>query len=71
MPAAPFRVAVPAAASWLLAGMFVPQFVLVYVASLVCPLSALAGVLYAWGYNRNGARTPLLGWRGTSKLLPR
>ena len=58
--AAPLREAVPASVVWLLLGALLPHFVLVWVAGLVCPLSAVAGVLYAWSYNRTGERLPLL-----------
>jgi hypothetical protein len=59
--AAPMSVALPAALGWLIAGAIIPSFFLVYIAGIVCPVSALAGVLYAWGYNRAGQRVPLLG----------
>ena len=62
--AAPMRVALPAGLAWLIAGAIIPSFFLVYIAGLVCPLSAVAGLLYAWGYNRAGERVPLLGSGG-------
>lgn len=59
--AAPMSVALPAAFASLLAGAIIPSFLLVYIAGIVCPVSAIAGVLYAWGYNRAGERVSLLG----------
>ncbi len=68
--AAPAGVALPAALGWLIAGAIIPTFLLVYVAGIVCPVSAVAGILYAWGYNRAGQRVPLLGGE-RRKLLRR
>jgi hypothetical protein len=58
--AAPMSVALPAALAWLIAGAIIPSFLLVYIAGVVCPVSSIAGVLYAWGYNRAGKRVRLL-----------
>ena len=37
-----------------------PTFILFYVLGIAGPLSAIAGFLYAWSYNRNGRRMPLI-----------
>ena len=66
--AAPLQVALPAGLAWLIAGALIPQFLLVYLAGVVCPVSAIAGVLYAASHNRHGARTPLLAERATKRL---
>ena len=71
--AAPVGVALPAALAWALAIAIIPGFLLMYIAIVVCPLSAIAGVLYGFGYNRAGKRVPLLGRDppAASKLLRR
>ena len=71
--AAPVSVALPAALAWALAIAIIPGFILMYIAIVVCPLSAIAGVLYAFGFNRAGKRVPLLGREpaAETKLLRR
>jgi hypothetical protein len=71
--AAPLSVALPAALVWLIVLGVVPTFILVYVAGILYPITAVAGALYAWGYNRAGRRVPLLGGERPSarKLLRR
>ena len=61
--AAPLREAIPVivvyvALGWLL-NAIVP-FLLVYVLGITSVASAIAGVLYAWGFNSAGKRVPLL-----------
>jgi len=58
-----FREAIPASAAWLalvaLASKIVPSILLVPVLFVVLPLSGIAGVLYALGYNKKGSRQRL------------
>jgi hypothetical protein len=60
-----FREAIPASALWLiLAGVvskIVPMFLLMPVLMVALPLSAIGGVVYAIGHNRNGSRIRLFG----------
>jgi hypothetical protein len=57
------REAVPATAAWLalaaLASKILPVFLMMPVLMVVLPLSAIAGVVYALQYNRNGSRQRL------------
>lgn len=66
--AAPWRSALIGGGLWLLAAMILPKFIIYYLASIICPASAIAGVLYAVGYNRTGERIPLFGGEGPKKL---
>lgn len=59
--AAPWKSAAIGAAAWVLAAAIIPTFILMYIAMLVCPLSAIAGVIYALGFNVIGERTALFG----------
>lgn len=59
--AAPLRSALVGGGAWLLCAAVLPSFILVYLASVVGPISAIAGVLYAVGFNRAGHRIPLFG----------
>jgi hypothetical protein len=59
--AAPWSVALAGAGAWLLTAYVLPQFLLVYVVGIVAPISAIAGVFYAIGFNLTGVRTPLFG----------
>lgn len=58
-----FRESIPAATAWLalvaLAGKIVPTLLLLPVLFVVLPLSGIAGVLYALGYNKTGSRQRL------------
>ena len=60
-----WREAVPASAAWLLvaaiASKIIPVFLLMPVLMVVLPLSGIAGVMYALGYNRTGKRQRLFG----------
>ncbi|MBK7536661.1 MAG: hypothetical protein IPI49_15090 [Myxococcales bacterium] len=59
-----WREAVPAAAGWVAlayAVSFLPTMLLLPVLMVALPLSGLAGVMYALGYNRQGARQRLFG----------
>lgn len=57
------REAVPATAGWVLlaaiASKILPAFLLMPVLMVVLPLSAIAGIVYALQYNRNGSRQRL------------
>lgn len=53
------REAIPATIIALVVAKIIPTFLLMPVLWLVMPLSALAGLVYAWQYNRHGHRTPL------------
>lgn len=57
--AAPLREAVPAAAVVVGAAMFLPHVLLTPLLGIVAPLSAVAGVYYAWRHNQTGERTGL------------
>ena len=59
--AAPLRTAGPAALGWLIAIWLLPQFLLLPILGVTAPISALAGLGYAWRHNQTGKRTPLLG----------
>jgi len=60
-----WREAVPASAAWLLvaaiASKIIPMFLLMPVLMVALPLSGIAGVMYALGYNRHGKRQRLFG----------
>jgi hypothetical protein len=60
-----WREAVPASAAWLLvaavASKIIPMFLLMPVLMVLLPLSGIAGVMYALGYNRHGKRQRLFG----------
>lgn len=60
-----WREAVPASAAWLLvaaiASKIIPTVLLLPVLMVVLPLSGIAGVMYALGYNRSGKRQRLFG----------
>lgn len=51
--------AVPATAAMLLLGAILPSFLLMPILFLALPLSSIAGLIYAWQYNRKGRRTTL------------
>jgi hypothetical protein len=60
-----WREAVPASAAWLIvaaiASKIIPMFLLMPVLMVMLPLSGIAGVVYALGYNRTGKRQRLFG----------
>ena len=47
-------------AAWLAFVAIMPSFLLLPLLTVIVPASALVGLGYAWKYNRNGSRTPLL-----------
>ncbi len=57
------REAIPASVAWLalaaIASKIIPTFLLFPVLMVVMPLSGIAGVLYALGYNKKGSRQRL------------
>jgi hypothetical protein len=55
-----FREAVPAAAVYLIVASVIPKLLLMPIAGVALPLSGIAGLIYAWQYNRSGERQPLL-----------
>ena len=59
--AAPWKSAAIAAAAWVLTCAILPSFILLYLMMVVGPLSAIAGVIYALGFNVIGTRTALFG----------
>jgi hypothetical protein len=67
--AAPWQVAIPAAAIHLLIAGVLPQFIALYILGLFAPISAVGGILYALGFNMAGKRTPLFGKDAESKKL--
>jgi hypothetical protein len=59
--AAPWPVAIGASGAYVLACAILPTFMIVWLLGITAPISALAGVFYAIGFNMAGARTPLFG----------
>jgi hypothetical protein len=59
--AAPLWEAVPAIAVYLLIVNLLPGFILFYLIGILHAVSALAGLIYAFAYNRTGERTRLFG----------
>lgn len=59
--AAPLKEAIPAIVVYVLLCSILPNFLLVWILGVFNPASAIAGVLYAWSYNHEGKRAPLLG----------
>jgi hypothetical protein len=66
-----FREAIPASVAWLalaaLASKIIPSILLWPVLLVVMPLSGIAGVLYALGYNKKGSRQRLFDKPGDAK----
>lgn len=58
--AAPLKEALPVIVVYVLICAILPQFLLVYLIGAVNMISALAGVLYAWSFNHEGRRAPLV-----------
>lgn len=70
--AAPLRSALPAILVYLLVCAVLPNFLLAAILGIANPIAALAGVGFAWRYNQNGRRTPLLGETPDDRpLLPK
>ncbi len=58
--AAPLKEAAPAIVVFLIAFKLIPAILLYPLLGIFMPLSALAGISYAWLYNRQGGRTSLV-----------
>ena len=69
--AAPWKSVAIGGAAWVLTIAVVPSFIVFYLAMLVCPASAVAGVIYALGHNVIGERTKLFGKSKEPAALPR
>lgn len=67
-----FREAIPASAVWLviafICSKIIPTFLLMPVLLVALPLSGIAGVMYALGYNKTGKRVRLFD-KGEKKAL--
>jgi hypothetical protein len=68
--AAPLKEAAPMIAIYMLVCAVLPHMLLLPLLGLAHPISALAGVAYAWRHNQKGERTPLLGEKKDDRLLP-
>lgn len=55
------REAIPASAAYLAAATVIPNVLLLPMAGILLPISGVAGLVYAWQYNRKGKRTRILG----------
>ena len=55
------RESVPAAAAYILIAAILPSFLLLPLLSVAMPISAVAGLVYAWQYNRDGQRGHIFG----------
>jgi hypothetical protein len=63
-----FKEAVPAVVAQLLIASIVPSFLLMPLLLVLLPLSSLAGLIYAWQYNKKGQRTTIfLGDKSSSE----
>lgn len=69
--AAPLKEAIPVIIVYVLISSILPHFLLVYLLGIVNMASALAGVVYAWSYNREGRRMTLLLKDKSELLLPK
>jgi hypothetical protein len=58
--AAPLKEAVPAILVFAIVCAILPNFLLAYILPMVNIPSAIAGLAYAWSYNREGRRMPLV-----------
>ena len=67
--AAPLKSAAIGGGAYLLVAAVLPHFLLVYVVAAIAPISAIAGVLYALGYNVSGERLPIFG-KDAKRLAP-
>lgn len=56
-----FREAIPASAAYMLALAILPSFFLFPILGIAMPVSGVAGLVYAWQYNRSGQRGNLFG----------
>jgi hypothetical protein len=68
--AAPVKDAVPAIALFLLLSAILPHFLWIPLLAILMPVSGLAGVAYAWLYNKQGERTSLVDMARNKELPP-
>jgi hypothetical protein len=68
--AAPLKEAAPAIVVFLLLVKLIPAILLYPLLGILMPVSALAGVSYAWLYNRKGERTSLVDMTRNKQLPP-
>ena len=68
--AAPLREALPATLAYLVVCSLLPHALIGAILGITAPFTALAGIAYAWRYNQNGRRMPLL-VAGTPELPPK
>ena len=66
-----FKEALPGALFYVLLCSLVPRFLLAYLLGPFNAVAAIAGVLYAWSYNRTGRRQTLLLKDSPPPRLPR
>jgi hypothetical protein len=59
--AGPLKSAAIGGGAYILCASILPSFILVYILAVVAPVSAIAGVIYALGYNATGERLPIFG----------
>ena len=64
-----FREAIPAAAVYISVAYVVPRILLMPVLGIALPISGIAGLVYAWQYNRSGKRSRILGKDDKKKKL--
>lgn len=57
--AAPLKEALPVALAYALILYFTPSLLFLFIAGAINVVSAIAGLLYAWGFNSAGKRVPL------------
>ncbi len=65
-----FRESIPAAAVYMGVVAIVPKILLMPVLGIALPISGIAGLVYAWQYNRAGKRCRILGKDDKKKLKP-
>src|SRR5207248_5388147 len=68
--AAPLKDALPGILLFALLYAVLPHFLLLPLLGLLLPVSALAGVTYAWLYNKQGERTSLVDMARNKELPP-
>jgi hypothetical protein len=68
--AAPLKEAAPAIVVFLILVKIIPAILLYPLLGILMPISALAGVSYAWLYNRKGERTSLVDMTKNKQLPP-
>ena len=69
--AAPLKDALPGILLFTLLYAILPHFLLLPLLGVLLPVSALAGVTYAWLYNKQGERTSLIDMTRAKELPPK